>query len=98
MPNWFINCVAAQLLYQNHGIKGHVTIGHVPLFQGNYWYDFETNRLRRHPNMVRQPKYQLAPDDVLALILMPEEARDAYIEAAGILVSYRCKDSVQGDE
>lgn len=94
MPNWFINSVAAQILHERHGLSyAHLNTAFLK-FYGNYWYDFEACQLRRHPPLVRQPKYQLSIDDVLALIVMPKEARDAYIEATGTPVSFGREDSI----
>ena len=86
MPNWFINCVAAQILHDRHGLFCPQLNNELPRFFGNYWYDFNANRLRRHSSLVRQPEYQLTVDDVLALLIIPKEARDAYIEASGTLI------------
>lgn len=86
MPNWFINSVAAHLLYEKHGFRGRglLYIGDKPTFSGWYWIDFTSGKLRKHPNTTRKPRYQLSPDNVLELMLLPdEESRDAYIKAVG---------------
>lgn len=86
MPNWFINSVAAQLLYEKHGLRGRglFYIREVPTFSGLYWFDFISGNLRKHPKMTRKPRYQLSPDNVLELMLLPDEdSRDAYIKAVG---------------
>lgn len=86
MPNWFINSVAAQLLHEMYGLACSTFHKDINGFSGIYWYDFDSCRLIRHPYLKRQPKYQLTVDDVLAMIIMPEEARDAYFRAAGTIV------------
>ena len=37
-------------------------------------------------------------DDVVALLLMPKEARDEYIKATAVIISHRREDSLQGNE
>lgn len=86
MRDWFINSVAAKILHDDHGLKTATLTRDIPDFSGNYWYDFDSCRLIRHPYSTRQPKYQLTVDDVLAMIIMPEEARDVYFRAVGTIV------------
>lgn len=46
----------------------------------------------------RYSKAIFSLDDVLALLLMPKEARDEYIKATAVIISHRCEDSLQSDE
>lgn len=87
MPDWFVNSVAAKILHDDHGLNCTTLNKSDIHFYGNYWYDFNSCRLMRHPYSTRQPKYQLTVDDVLAMIIMPEEARDAYFRAVGTIVT-----------
>ena len=46
----------------------------------------------------RHPLAIFSLDDVLALIVIPKEARDAYIEATGTPVSFGREDSLQSTQ
>lgn len=46
----------------------------------------------------RHPLAIFSLDDVMALLLMPKEARDEYIKATAVIISHRREDSLQGNE
>ena len=84
MPNWYINCVAAQILFNEHGFisplrdKGYI-------LQGKFWVDFEYEEaplIRAHPRDTRQPRFHLGLDDMLAMHILPsKESRLEYAKA-----------------
>lgn len=87
MPNWFVNCIAAQILKDEHNVPVQLYFlgKHNTQLQGRFWYDFKTRRLIRIDERVRTPKYQLHVNDVLALMILPtQEVVDAYVEQYGI--------------
>lgn len=88
IPNWFVNCVAAQILVEDHGLKISPDIWtRTPRIQGRYWYSYNQDKLIRLDPSVRPPLYQLHVDHVLALKLIPtEEARSEYVKAVGIVI------------
>lgn len=90
MPNWFVNCIAAQILKDEYNVPVQLYFlnRYTPQLQGRFWYDFKTKRLIRIDERVRAPKYQLHVNDVLALMVLPtQEAVDAYVEQYGIPVN-----------
>ena len=46
----------------------------------------------------RQSRAIFNLDDVVALLLIPKEARDAFIESTAVIISHRREDSLQGNE
>lgn len=46
----------------------------------------------------RQSRAIFNLDDVLALLLIPKEARDAFIESTAVIISHRREDSLQSNE
>lgn len=92
MPNWFVNCIAAQILKDEHNVpvQDYFSNKYSSRLQGRFWYDFKTKRLIRIDECSRVAKYQLNVDDVLAVMLLPtQEAVDAYVEQYGIPVNKR---------
>lgn len=82
LPNWYINCVAAQILKDKHGFTCSKAV-----CSGRYYISFETDtpRLYQHPSYVRQPRYQVGLDHVWALMLIPtNEARNEYISSVQV--------------
>lgn len=85
MPNWFVNCIAAQVLVDDYGFElGHHHVAYGHRLRGRYWFDVDRNRLILLDDSVRPPLYQLHVEHVLALKLIPtEEARELYIKEVG---------------
>ena len=84
MADWFINCLAAQELYEKHGftlgIHKSNYIGSIRL-NGNYYVDFKRNRLIVHDSFVRTPRLNLSVNHVLELKFLPDDTcREAYLK------------------
>lgn len=89
MTDWYVNCIAAQILRDEYKVPVQSFFSKTSRLQGRYWYHFETSRLIRIDDRLRIPKYQLNVNDVLAIMLLPtKEAVDAYVEEYGTPVNY----------
>lgn len=88
IPNWFVNCAAAQILVEDHGLKITPSLGTYSHTQGRYWYSYDQDKLIRLDPSVRPPLYQLHVDHVLAIKLIPtEEARSEYVKTVGTVIN-----------
>ena len=80
---WFINQVAAQILRDTYGYTLRTGIPSTPI-RGEWCGTESPKTLRRLPQHVRLPRYQLTAEQVIELELLPnEEAIKAYVEAVG---------------
>lgn len=84
MADWYVNCIAAQELFEKHnfilGLYRGLNVTNTRLM-GNYYVDFSRNRLIVHDSFVRTPRLQLTANQVLELKLLPDdECREVYLK------------------
>lgn len=95
-------CVSQNLaknLIKNHGFI-YVSFGHINSVGRKRKLKVDigkkvislTDPSQRHLRVIR------SLDDVLALLLIPKEARDAFIESTAVIISHRREDSLPGNE